>query len=53
MTMNIIIRTFQVSTEGESKKLHLSAEWDKENDPTKALAIDGHLSPNEISVETK
>lgn len=35
------------------KKLHMSVEWDKDVDPTKALIIDGQLSPVEILATLK
>lgn len=44
---------FQVSAEGDMRKIHLSAEWDKENDPTKAIVVDGRISPVEVVAGVK
>lgn len=42
-----------MSAEGAAKEIHLSAEWDKENDPTKAIVVDGQISPVEIAAHVK
>ncbi|KAK4294432.1 hypothetical protein Pmani_032938 [Petrolisthes manimaculis] len=49
---HMLLNTYVTSSE-DINKLHLSVQWDKDVDPTKALIIDGQVSPVEIIAALK